>query len=183
MRIVAGELKGRRLKSPKDLATRPTTDRLRESLFNILVHMPGLSFEGARVADVFAGTGALGFEALSRGATRVCFVEKSREARALIAENIATLDLGGRTELIAADARTLPAAAMPYDIVFLDPPYGRSLLAPALVALCQNGWCHDATLIIAETANDEALELPDCVRIADQRPMGGSRLFFLYSTL
>src|SRR5262245_18007447 len=126
MRIVGGRLGGRTLASPRSQAIRPTADRLRESLFNILAHTYGDPVTGARVLDLFAGTGALGLEALSRGAAFALFVDDAAEARALLRENIAALGLGGVTRIFRRDATRLGPAhpVEPFSLVFLDPPYG-----------------------------------------------------------
>ncbi len=125
MRIVGGSLRGRTLATPRTQAIRPTSDRLRESLFNILAHAYGDPVTGARVLDLFAGTGALGLEAISRGASFALFVDDGAEARALIRENVATLGLGGVTKIFRRDATKLGAAhpVEPFSLVFLDPPY------------------------------------------------------------
>src|SRR6516225_1669718 len=137
MRVVGGRLRGRTLAGPKSSAIRPTADRLRESLFNILVHAYGDPITGARVLDLFAGTGALGLEALSRGAAFALFVDDGVEARALLRENIAALGLGGVTRVFRRDATRLGAAhpVEPFSLVFLDPPYGHGLAEQALIAV------------------------------------------------
>src|SRR6185295_1322043 len=134
MRVVGGRLKGRNLASPSSRDIRPTADRLRESLFNILVHAYNDPITDARVLDLFAGTGALGLEALSRGAAFALFVDDGAEARALIRENVATLGVGGISRIFRRDAIKLGAAypVEPFTLVFLDPPYGHGLAAKAL---------------------------------------------------
>src|SRR5262245_36023834 len=134
MRIVGGRLGGRTLASPRSQAIRPTADRLRESLFNILAHAYGDPVTGARVLDLFAGTGALALEALSRGAAFALFVDDAAEARALLRENVAALGLGGVTRIFRRDATRLgPAHPIePFSLVFLDPPYGKGLAERAL---------------------------------------------------
>src|SRR3954447_10405239 len=136
MRIVGGRLRGRALAAPKTQAIRPTADRLRESLFNILMHAYGDPITGARVMDLFAGTGALGLEALSRGAAFALFVDDGAEARGIVRENIEALGLGGATRLFRRDVPRLGTAGPrpPFELVFCDPPYGRSLAAPALAS-------------------------------------------------
>ena len=142
MRIVGGRLRGRKLAAPSSQAIRPTSDRLRESLFNILAHAYGDPVTGARVLDLFAGTGALGLEALSRGAAFALFVDDGAEARALIRENVATLGLGGVTRIFRRDATRLgpvhPLA--PFSLAFLDPPYGKGLAEQALASAHDGGW-------------------------------------------
>src|SRR6188474_2200660 len=136
MRVIGGRLKGRTIAAPRTRDIRPTSDRLRESLFNILVHGHGEPVTGARVLDLFAGTGALGLEAMSRGAAFALFVDEGAEARALIRENVATLGLGGVTKIFRRDATKLGAVHPnePFSLVFLDPPYGRGLAGPALIS-------------------------------------------------
>ena len=139
MRIVAGRHRGRKLMAPPGLDTRPTSDRAREALFNILEHgEPPL--EGCRFLDLFAGSGAVGLEAASRGAGRVLLVEKARAAQAAARANIAHLGEAERVTLRAGDATRLGRAAEPFDIVFLDPPYGSGLVATALAGLARGGW-------------------------------------------
>ena len=136
MRIVGGRLKGRVLSAPASRAIRPTSERLRESIFDILEHrFPG-HIEGARVVDLFAGTGALAIEALSRGARFALFVDNGADARALLRANVEALALGGVTRIWRADATKLAAAPAggPFDLAFLDPPYGQGLASPALAA-------------------------------------------------
>jgi len=142
MRIVAGSLRGRSLAGPKSQAIRPTADRLREALFNILVHAYGDPITGARVLDLFAGTGALGIEALSRGAAFTLFVDDGAEARALLRDNVTTLGLGGNTRIFRRDATKLgPAHPLaPFSLAFLDPPYGQGLAEKALAAARAGAW-------------------------------------------
>jgi 16S rRNA (guanine966-N2)-methyltransferase len=162
MRIVGGRLGGRTLASPRSQAIRPTADRLRESLFNILVHAYGDPVTGARVLDLYAGTGALGLEALSRGAAFALFVDDAAEARALLRENIATLGLGGVTRIFRRDATRLgPAHPLePFSLVFLDPPYGKGLAEKALVSAQAGGWLAPGALIVVEEAADAAFSAP-----------------------
>jgi 16S rRNA (guanine966-N2)-methyltransferase len=180
MRIVGGEFRGRTLKAPSTMAVRPTTDRLRESLFNILSH--GYSMpEGARVIDLFAGTGALGLEALSRGARFALFVDDGAEARALLRANVEALGLGGRTRIFRRDATKLGAAppGEQFDLAFLDPPYGRGLPAPALHALASGGWLAPGALVIVEEAADAPVEAPAGFEEIDRRVYGDTRVLFL----
>ena len=163
MRIVGGAHKGQRLAAPAGRAVRPTSDRTREAIFNILAHgMDGFDLEGARVLDLFAGTGALGLEALSRGAEFCLFVEQSAEARAMIRRNIETLDLTGATKVWRRDATRLGRAAPmpPFDLVFADPPYGKGLGEAALAAALDGGWVHgDALLVLEEDAEVEVADI------------------------
>jgi 16S rRNA (guanine966-N2)-methyltransferase len=152
VRIVGGRLRGRALAGPKSPAIRPTADRLRESLFNILAHAYGDPVTGARVLDLFAGTGALALEALSRGAKFAQFVEDGAEARALIRQNVEALGLAAATRIFRRDATRLGAAhpVAPFSLVFLDPPYGRGLAEQALTSALAGGWLTDAALIVVE---------------------------------
>lgn len=183
MRIVGGTMRGRPLSGPKqgDNSVRPTSDRARESLFNILAsHWPE-KLEGARVADLFAGTGALGVEALSRGASFVLFVEMAAKSRGMIRANIETLGLQGVTKLFRRDATDLgPIGTMePFDLVFMDPPYGKTLGEGALRALHDGQWLRPDALIVLEEASDAAFSCPDPYSVEQQRPVGQSTLRFL----
>ncbi len=142
MRVVGGRLRGRNLAVPKSQAIRPTSDRLRESVFNILAHAYGDPISGARVLDLFAGTGALGIEAISRGAAFALLIDDGAEARALIRQNVDALGLGAVTRVFRRDATKLGAAhpVEPFGLVFLDPPYRKGLAAPALTSLRDGGW-------------------------------------------
>jgi 16S rRNA (guanine966-N2)-methyltransferase len=162
MRIVGGRLRGRALAAPKSQAIRPTADRLREALFNILVHAYGDPVSGARVLDLFAGTGALGLEALSRGADFALFIDDSAEARALLRENVAALGLGGVSRIFRRNA-VGPGAAHPlppFSLAFLDPPYGGALAEAALAAARAGGWLTAGALAVVEEAADAAFAAP-----------------------
>jgi 16S rRNA (guanine966-N2)-methyltransferase len=184
MRITGGSLRGRKLVAPEDIRVRPTSDRARQAVFNILLHNDfgiGFSLEGARVADMFAGTGALGAEAVSHGASFCLFVDDSAESRGLIRENVEALGLTGVTKIWRRDATQLGPMATgsggPFDLVFLDPPYRKGLLAPALTAL-REGWLAENALIVAESGEDEEIELGD-FQLIDERVYGLARLRFL----
>jgi 16S rRNA (guanine966-N2)-methyltransferase len=181
MRIVAGQFRGRELATPKSYAIRPTSDRLRESLFNVLAHTYGDPVFDARVIDLFAGTGALGLEALSRGARFALFVEEGTEGRGLIRANIDAMGLGGRTRLFRRDATRLgPAAAIePFSLAFLDPPYWRGLAAGALTSLAEGGWLCPGALCVVEEANDFELEAPASFEPLERRDSAQARLTFL----
>src|ERR1700740_3543250 len=142
MRVVGGRLRGRNLASPASQAIRPTADLLRDSVFNILVHAYDNPIEGARVLDLFAGTGALGIEAVSRGAAFALFIDNGAEARALLRNNVEALALGGVTKVYRRDATDLgPAHPIePFSLVFLDPPYSKGFAEKALASLCNGGW-------------------------------------------
>ncbi|MEP1208192.1 MAG: 16S rRNA (guanine(966)-N(2))-methyltransferase RsmD [Rhizobiaceae bacterium] len=173
MRIVGGRWRGRRLLSPKDQSIRPTTDRNRESLFNIMSHRRPQQLEG-RVLDVFAGTGALGLEALSRGASRCVFMEKNRQAATLIDQHIESFGIDECARLIRADA-TRPGQADewgPFDLVFADPPYGKGLGEKAIYALVAGNWFADQALLILEEKQGFLPERLDGFELMDQRDWG-----------
>src|SRR5690606_3971638 len=156
MRIVAGRFRGKQLRPPGDDAIRPTADRVRENVFNILASRLGPVLEGKRVLDLFAGTGALGLEALSRGAAHVTFVETGAEGRGLIRDHIEAFGAGGVTKLLRRDATNLgtPGTFGQFDLVFLDPPYGQGLGEQALAHIAANGWlAPDATLVFEESVD------------------------------
>ncbi|MDJ0449712.1 16S rRNA (guanine(966)-N(2))-methyltransferase RsmD [Methylocystis sp. JR02] len=180
MRIVGGALRGRSLASPRSQAIRPTTDRLRESVFDILAHGFDDPITGAAVIDLFAGTGALGLEALSRGATRALFVDDGTEARALLRANIETLGLGGVTRIFRRDATKLGLAPSGeiFSLAFLDPPYGKGLTEPALRALIEGGWLTDDALVVIEEAANATIELPSSLKQEDARRYGDTQFVF-----
>ncbi|SMX40651.1 16S rRNA (guanine(966)-N(2))-methyltransferase RsmD [Maliponia aquimaris] len=182
MRIVAGDWRGRRLaavgKGDAGAHLRPTTDRVRESLFNVLSGGRfGDPFAGTRVLDLFAGTGALGLEALSRGASQAIFVDDGRVAGRLIRENIALLDCADRAKLIARDAARLPPAETPCDLVFLDPPYGKGLGARAMASAQAGGWIAPGALVVWEES--AAQEAPTGFAVEDSRRYGDSWITLL----
>jgi 16S rRNA (guanine966-N2)-methyltransferase len=159
MRIIAGTLRGKSLAAPEGFVTRPTAQRMRQALFDMLVHAPWAGpalLEGAAVLDVFAGTGALGLEALSRGAAQATFMENDARALAALRANIAACRSEARSRVVAADALA-PPQGLPHSIVFLDPPYEDGLLHQALDALRQRGWIAPDSLVIAETARQETM--------------------------
>src|SRR5215468_5476872 len=163
MRVVGGRLKGRNLASPSSQAIRPTADRLRESVFNILIHAYDNPIEGARVLDLFAGTGALGIEAVSRGAAFVLFVDNGAEARALLRNNIEALALGGVTKVYRRDATDLGPAhpVEPFSLAFLDPPYGEGLAEKALPSLRDGGWLLPRALLVVEESKAAEFKAPE----------------------
>src|SRR5436305_7450275 len=163
MRIVGGRLRGRALTAPKTQAIRPTADRLREALFNILMHAYGDPITGARVLDLFAGTGALGFEALSRGAKFAQFVDDGAEARALLRQNVEALGVAAITKIFRRDATKLGPAhpVEPFSLVFLDPPYGKGLATKALTPAREGGWLTEDALIVVEETTDASFKAPE----------------------
>jgi len=183
MRIVGGRFGGRPLASPKPGigAIRPTSDRLRESLFNVLAHGHGDAVDGARVLDLFAGTGAMAFEALSRGAAFALLVDDGAEARGLIRENQMALGLAGHSRIFRRDATKLgPITGMPpFDLVFCDPPYRKGLGEKALVSAREGGWLAKDALILLEEAADVEVTLPDGFEELERRDYGETQVRFL----
>ncbi|CAA6604330.1 conserved hypothetical protein [Rhodospirillaceae bacterium LM-1] len=184
MRIIAGELKGRLLLAPTGRLTRPTADRARETLFNVLAHgnfeMPAL--EGARILDAFAGAGTLGFEALSRGAAFVTFMENWRGAAKTIENNAKRMKVEERVRVLSCDATRAPAAQMPVDIALLDPPYGEGLIPLALASLSKQGWLKPGSLVVAEVGAKEEFQPPEGFMIRHERAAGSAaRFIFLGS--
>jgi 16S rRNA (guanine966-N2)-methyltransferase len=181
MRIVSGKFKGRRLHAPSSQAIRPTSDRLRETLFNVLLHSFDDCIKGARVLDLFAGTGALGIEALSRGANFCLFVDQNAEARGLIRANIEALELTGVTKLFKRDATTLGNVGTidPFDLVFCDPPYGKGWGERALESAKDGGWLKKTALLILEEEKNAPLALTSQFKIVDRRIAGDTQLVFV----
>ena len=184
MRIIAGSHRGRRLAVPPGQAVRPTVARAREALFNILAHGAVAAdgtdaIRGARVLDAFAGTGALGLEALSRGADAATFMERDRTALACLRRNLAALGEGARARVLAADASRPPAALMPCDLVFLDPPYGSGRAEPALAALAAAGWLARDALCVIEIAATARSVTPAAFMPVDDRRYGRTRFRIL----
>ena len=184
MRIVGGRFRGRALQAPASRDIRPTTDRLRESLFNILTHWQGADrVAEARGLDLFAGTGALGLEALSRGARFALFVDDGVEARALLRANVEALGVAGTSRIFRRDAAALGAVTLePFDLAFLDPPYGRGLGDRALAGLVSGGWLAPGALVMLEEAADAMVALPAGLTAVERRQMGDSQLQFLERT-
>ena len=181
MRIVGGEFRGRPLATPKSQSIRPTTDRTREALFNVLAHRFADKLEGGRVLDLFAGTGALGLEALSRGASYGLFIEESAEGRGLIRTNVESFGLQGRTKIFRRDATGLGDAGTigPFDIVFADPPYGKGLGETALRSALKGGWLKpDALCVVEETASAH-FEPGEGFVVLDERDYGETTILFI----
>jgi 16S rRNA (guanine966-N2)-methyltransferase len=175
MRIVAGRFRGRALQAPGDMSIRPTSDRVRESVFNILAHgVEGFSIDSARVIDLFAGTGALGIEAVSRGAAYCLFVEEAPEARALIRQNVEAFGLTGETRIFRRDATDLgPAGNMEaFGLAFLDPPYGKGLGEKALAALAEGNWLSPGAVCVLEERNGVDVRIPPVFATIDTRTYG-----------
>lgn len=181
MRIVAGKFRGKQLRTPADQSIRPTSDRVRESVFNILASRLGPDLEGKRVLDLFAGTGALGLEALSRGAAHVTFVDTGAEARGLIRDHIEDFAAGGMTRLLRRDATALgPRGSMrPFDLAFLDPPYGRGLGDLALRGLLDGNWLADDAIVVLEEDAHVEIQPPLALEAFDRRTYGAAAIHLL----
>ncbi len=177
MRIIAGEWRGRKLTAPQGDATRPTADRTRETLFSMLVSRLG-SFEGLAAADLFAGSGALGLEALSRGAATCLFVEQDPPAIRALRANVANLQAAPRCDVRAQSVLTLPPAKAPLDLILLDPPYGSGAGAVALEKLARLGWIGPATWISLETAHNEDVKIKGLTSDAE-RKVGKAKITLL----
>lgn len=180
MRIVGGTWRGRALQAPRGVTTRPTADRARQALFDMLLHAPWggrAVVEDAGVLDVFAGTGALGLEALSRGAATATFIERGAEALTALRGNIAQLRATDRCAVLATDVLAVPAG-MPCGLVFLDPPYGQDLVPKALAHLVRRGWVAADAVIVSETGRDEALPAWDwpTLDLLAERAYGAARV-------
>lgn len=182
MRIVGGQFRGSRLAAPKNDAIRPTSDRVREALFNILEHgVADFEVESARVLDLFAGSGALGLEALSRGAKYGLFIDNRAEARGLIRRNIESLQLTGIAKIWRRGATKLgPAGKVePFDLVFLDPPYGKGLGEEALASVQEGGWIKAGGIAVLEEDARSEIELPASYEELDRRTYGDTQIVIM----
>jgi 16S rRNA (guanine966-N2)-methyltransferase len=182
MRIVGGRFRGRPLAAPSDQSIRPTSDRVRQALFDMLAHGAAAApIEGARVLDLFAGTGALGFEALSRGAASCLFVDEGAEARGLIRETVDAFGLTGVTRVFRRDATVLGEAGKygRFDLIFLDPPYGRGLGDRALVSALSGGWIAPRATLVLEERSDVSITIPGGLLELDRRTWGDTQVVFL----
>ncbi len=185
MRIIAGKHRGRALAAPEGGSVRPTSDRAREALFDILAHGRFADrpvFEEARVLDAFAGTGAFGLEALSRGAAQASFIEKDRTALAALRANIAALGEEQHAAVLPGDALHPPKAGAPAALAFLDPPYAEDIAAPALAALAASGWLAPGALAVVELAAKRKFAPPTGFTLLEERRYGAARLVFLRFT-
>jgi 16S rRNA (guanine966-N2)-methyltransferase len=181
LRIVGGKFKGRNLEGPANISTRPTSDRVRESVFNILTHgIADFELEGARVLDLFAGTGALGIEALSRGARFCQFVEESAEARGIIRKNADSLGAIGLVKIWRRDATDLGPCApqTPFNLVFADPPYNKGMGEKALRALVDGHWLFSNAIIMLEESLDAKVEDVAGLTLIDERTYGDTQVRF-----
>ncbi len=185
MRIVGGNHRGKKLSTPKSTETRPTTDRVREAMFNkishgVAKHFNDFDIESANVLDLFAGTGALGLEALSRGAKFAVFVEDAIEPRGLIRSNIEQLEFTGITKLFKRDATNLGPMKrfQPFNLVFLDPPYNKELGEKALNSAIEGGWLADEALIILEESKSATITWPENIELLDEKTYGDTTLYY-----
>ena len=182
MRIVGGKFGGRVLKTPQGHATRPTSERVREAMFNVLSHgLDDFSLEGARVLDLFAGTGALGLEALSRGARYVHFVDEDTKARGLIRQNADSLGLIGQSKIWRRDATKLgPCAPLaPFDLIFADPPYNKGMGSGVLKSISEGGWAEKNAIIILEEALKAEVQVPENFTLLQSREYGDTKILYL----
>ncbi|MGD9894919.1 MAG: 16S rRNA (guanine(966)-N(2))-methyltransferase RsmD [Dehalococcoidia bacterium] len=185
MRIVGGSLRGRPIAGPRHEGLRPTSDRVREAVFNILMHgIAGFEVDGGRVLDLFAGTGALGLEALSRGASYCLFVENDADARGLIRTNIEAFGLTGTTRIFRRDATDLGPAGRndSFTLAFCDPPYGKGLAERALASAIDGGWLAEAAIVVLEEGADAAIALPSSLSEIDRRSWGDTQVVFARRT-
>lgn len=182
MRVTGGQFRGRALFEPADNRVRPTSDKVRQAIFNVLTHhaFGDFTLVGAKVIDVFAGTGALGIEALSRGADYALFIDDSAESRAVVRKNVETFNLTGMTKIWRRDATALgplgAGAGGPFNLAFLDAPYRKGLTEKTLAALAAGGWLAAHALIVAETAAEEQIEAPPKFTLLDARNYGDTRV-------
>ncbi|MHA1113450.1 MAG: 16S rRNA (guanine(966)-N(2))-methyltransferase RsmD [Alphaproteobacteria bacterium] len=179
MRIVAGRHRGARLAAPSGRRVRPTADRARETLFNILAARPEECLDGASVLDAFCGTGALALEALSRGAARAVLIDSNGDALAAARRNIRKLGEDARAILLRRDARRPGAAPFAADLVFLDPPYGQGLAETVLAALDADGWIAPGAIVVVETESTEIFNPPAGYAVLDERRVGAARFVIL----
>ena len=181
MRVVGGEFRGRPLATPRDHSIRPTTDRAREAVFNVLAHRFGEKLEGARVLDLFAGTGALGLEALSRGGSYAVFIEESAEGRGLIRSNVEAFGLTGRTKIFRRDATNLGEAGTmaPFGLLFADPPYGKGLGELALQSARAGGWLAPGALCVVEETAAALFQPGAGFSVIDERTYGETVIRFI----
>lgn len=187
MRLIAGKYKGRLLSFPPASITRPTSDRARQAIFNILMHDPEVCLKGAHVMDMFAGSGAMGLEALSRGAQQIIFIESNPVALSVIKENVQKLGAEGETHVIQGDAMSLSSIVnlgtgpqKSLDLVFLDPPYEKGFIEPTLQNLLKNGWVSEKTLVVTEVPTASIPEqICEGFVVDDQRTYGAATFLFL----
>jgi 16S rRNA (guanine966-N2)-methyltransferase len=182
MRIIGGKYRGKKLISPSSKETRPTSDRMRETIFNILLHNPALGskvFIDRKVLDVFAGTGALGLEALSRGAHSVIFIENNKEALAILYANIKSFNLSPCCVLEQDGGRLQASSLTPFDLIFLDPPYGLNLVQPTLTQLFSKGLLAEGAVIVIEMGKNDSFSFPSFLTLVTERISGITKVLFV----
>lgn len=184
MRVIGGERRGKKLIAPEGDNTRPTSDRTRESLFNVLLNgiwpkESEIAFHEACFLDVFAGSGAVGIEALSRGAASATFIETDVGALRCIRENVRACDMADRADIRSTDATALPKAITPFPLFFMDPPYRKDLIVPTLQALLDEDWITEGSIGVIETAKKDSIKLPDFCSVLKEKTYGIARLTFL----
>jgi len=179
VRVIAGTLRGRKLISPEGQGTRPTSDKLRESLFNILTHQLEVGFSGLRVADIFAGTGALGIEAISRGALSCTFIEKHAGPTSAIFKNLRDLDLEDVTKLQRVSASALPHRKKGFDLILMDPPYSMGLADVGLKSIVDSNWCNKGSIIVVESHVSDAIKIPEELTEINNRKYGKTKIQIL----
>jgi len=181
MKIIGGTFRGRKLITPEGQDIRPTTGRLRESIFSALEHRIG-GFHDKRIADIFSGTGAFGLEALSRGAASATWVEKHPGAQKVLEKNIGLLGVRTQAHIIKGDARAVPKMDTAFDVIFLDPPYGRGLSEPALASLFEQGWISKAGIVVLEKDKKDPFECPAAMEIVKTLAQGFREVHFIRLT-
>lgn len=180
MRIIGGKYKGKKITAPTSIGTRPTSDRAREMIFNVLLHNPAFGGEGffdKNVLDVFAGTGALGLEAFSRGAKSVFFIENSSQALSSLKTNLKAFGLS-HSAILQKDVQNLGKTDFPFDLVFLDPPYGKQMLEVSLFQLVTFNWMRSNAWVVLELAKNEHFQLPSFLTLATERAVGSTKVLF-----
>lgn len=185
MRIIGGSMRGKVLMSPQSETTRPTSDRLRESLFNSLLHNPRfglMGLQGLKVLDVFAGTGALGLEALSRGAHHVTFIERDASALKVLKSNIKSCACEDKTTVMSVDVKDIRPSSHAYDLIFMDPPYNQDLVPLVMEKLITYGYTKSDTLWCIEVAKSETPAFPEGFKIISERKMGAGKVYILSSS-
>ena len=179
MRIVSGQYKGKKLVTPKSDKIRPTSDRTRETIFDVLTHKLEIEFNGRRVLDLFCGTGALGLEAISRGAEFALFVDKNPEARGIVRRNIEQMNLTGKTKVFGRDIKRMgkPNKKLElFDIVFADPPYNKNLINDTFEACTEDEWIQHDAIIVAEESSNTKIEIPKKFKMLDRRILGETQI-------
>ncbi len=181
MRIIAGKFRSKLLASPKTSDIRPTSDRVRQAIFNILSSRLGNDFSGINVLDLFAGTGAFGIEAISRGADEVVFVDNGIEARGILRKNIEDFGIAGQVKLLKCDATSLMKIEKfnPFNLVFIDPPYGKEMGEKALKSALDNGWIAIGAIIVLEENARADIKIPQGLELLDKRKYGSTQVLFL----